>query len=131
MENAIITSVSSLAGVLVGGIISYLLNKQNYKYQFLVKQEENRTINTAEKTIKYYLLKENKDMRYERSFSHFRTKLPGFTDDELRRILVRSGAVRFIREDEKDESKREWWCHVDRLNEKYEKDRAKKKKQGK
>ena len=126
MEVAIITSISSLAGVVVGGIISYLLNRQNLKFQFFIKQEENKTINTAEKTIKYYLLEENKNTRLERSFSHFRTKLPGFTDDELRKILVRSGAVRFIREDEKDEEKKEWWCHVNRLNEKYRKDRLKK-----
>ncbi len=88
------------------------------------QQEEYKEVVAVEKAVKYYFLHENKETRYERSFEHFKTKLPGFSEAELRRILIRSGAVCFIRE---DDDKKEWWCHLDRLPEKYEKDRSKKK----
>ena len=124
METAIIASLSSLFGVIVGGIVSYFLQKQKLEHEFKLKLQENKTENMAEQTARYYLKEEG---FYERSFDHLKTKLGGFEEDEIRKILVRAGAVRFIR---KDETKREFWCLVERLPEKYKKDKEKEERRG-
>ena len=127
---AVIAAGSSIFGVAAGGIVTYLLQKQRFKQEMqlkqdefkqemLLKREENKTENSAEDTIKYYLQDKDEDHRYERSFEHLKTKLGGFQEEDLRKILVRAGAVRFFRED-----RSEWWCLVSRLPEKYKKDRA-------
>lgn len=118
MEIAIIASLSSLIGVIVGGVVSYFLQKQKLKHEFRLKLEENKTENMAERTIRYYLKEEG---FYERSFEHLKTKLGGFEEEELRRLLVRAGAVRFIRKD----NQKEFWCLVERLSEKYKGDKEK------
>jgi len=142
MEIAIIASLLSFLGVIVGGMITYLiqnkkfkhefklqdqqfiqdlnLQKQNLEQDYKLKFDEEKTLNIAERTINYYL---TEDERYERSFNHIKTKLGGFEEEKLRRILVRAGAVRFIR----DKSQEEYWCLVKRLPEKYKKDKEKNK----
>ncbi len=115
METAIIAALSSLFGVAVGGIISYYLQKQKLEHEFNLKLQENKTENMAEETVRYYLKEER---FFERSFEHLKTKLGGFEEEELRKILVRAGAVRFIRKDDQ----KEFWCLVSRLPEKYNKD---------
>ncbi len=119
MEIAIVAALSSLFGVTVGGVVSYYLQKQQFEHAYKLKREENKTENMAEETVRFYLME---DGFYERSFDHLKTKLGGFEENELRRILVRAGAVRFIR---KDESKKEYWCLVERLHEKYKRDKEK------
>lgn len=116
MAIAIIVALSSLFGVIVGGIVSYFLQKQKLEHEFILKLQENKTENMAEETARYYL---KEDGYYERSFDHLKTKLGGFEEDDLRKILVRSGAVRFIRQD----TQKEYWCLVERLPEKYSKDK--------
>jgi hypothetical protein len=118
MAIAIIAALSSLFGVVVGGIVSYFLQKQKLEHEFKLKLQENKTENMAEETARYYL---KEDGYYERSFDHLKTKLGGFEEEELRKILVRAGAVRFIRKDDQ----KEYWCLVERLPEKYSKDKAK------
>jgi hypothetical protein len=121
MEVAIVGALSSLLGVSVGGFISYFLQKQKNDHERKLNFDENKTDNMAEQTASYYLCE---DDRYERSFNHLKTKLGGFDQEELRKILVRAGAVRFIRE----ETQEEYWCLVSRLKEKYKNDRNKKKR---
>ncbi|MGZ5491592.1 MAG: hypothetical protein ACXWE6_12760 [Nitrososphaeraceae archaeon] len=116
MAIAMIAALSSLFGVIVGGVVSYFLQKQKLEHDFKLKLQENKTENMAEETARYYL---KEDGYYERSFDHLRTKLGGFEEEELRKILVRAGAVRFIRRD----SQKEYWCLVERLQEKYNKDK--------
>ena len=123
MEIALIAALSSLLGVGVGGFISYFLQKQKLDHDYRLKREDNKTVNVAEDTVRYYLKEEG---FYERSFEHLHTKLGGFDEEEVRRILVRSGAVRFIRKD----TKKEYWCLVDRLPEKYAKDKLRREKNG-
>jgi hypothetical protein len=118
MLTAIIASIASLFGVIVGGVVSYFLQKQRLNHEFKLKLQENKTENMAEQTVRYYLKEEG---FYERSFDHLKTKLGGFEEDEIRRILVRAGAVRFIRKD----TQKEFWCLVERLPEKYRKDKEK------
>lgn len=116
MAIAIIAALSSLFGVIVGGFVSYFLQKQKLEHEFKIKLQDNKTENMAEQTVRYYLKEEG---FYERSFNHLKTKLGGFEEEELRKILVRAGAVRFIRKDDQ----KEFWCLVERLPEKYLKDK--------
>lgn len=118
MGIAIIAALSSILGVIVGGLVSYFLQKQKLEHEFKLKLQENKTENMAEQTARYYLKEEG---YYERSFNHLKTKLGGFEEEELRKILVRAGAVRFIRKDDQ----KEFWCLVERLPEKYLKDKEK------
>ena len=48
----------------------------------------------------------------DRSFDTLRNHLGGFEDDELRKILVRAGAMRVYREDGT-----EWWRLLSRMDE--------------
>lgn len=132
MEIAIIAALSSLFGVSVGGVISYqlqkarfkqdlILQKERFDQELLLLREENKTDNVAEETIRYYLDHEGHLMR---SFKHLSTKIAGFEEDELRRLLVRAGAVRFHR----NEDKEEMWCLVKNLPEFYIKERKIKEK---
>lgn len=119
MEIALIASLSSLFGVIVGGLISYILQKQKLNHEFKIVKENNKLENVAEDTVRYYLKEEG---FYERSFDHLYKKLGGFEENEVRRLLVRAGAVCFIRKNDN----REFWCLVERLPEKYRKDKLKK-----
>lgn len=53
----------------------------------------------AEKVAKDLLSNENWS---KRSFDEIRKRLGGFEDDELRKILVRAGAVRFEGKDQQE-----------------------------
>lgn len=112
METAFIALLSSLLGVIVSGIISYFLQKQRFEHESNMKFEDNKTENMAVKTANHYLMV---NKYCERSFDHLKTKIGGFDDDELRKILVRAGAVRNIRKDTGEE----FWCLTSRLREKY------------
>jgi hypothetical protein len=133
MEIAIIAALSSLFGVSVGGIISYQLQKARFKQDLVLQKErfdheldllreENKTDNVAEETIRYYLEDEGHLMR---SFKHLSTKIAGFEEDDLRRLLVRAGAVRFHRTEDNEEM----WCLVKKLPEYYAKEKEKRKKE--
>lgn len=52
----------------------------------------------------------------DRSFDALKTALGGFGDDELRKILVRAGAMRVFRDDGS-----EWWRLLSRMDEFIEK----------
>lgn len=133
MEIAIIAALSSLLGVTVGGIVSYKLQKTRFKQDIAIQKErfdhelkllkeENKTENVAEDTIRYYL---KDDGHLQRTFKHLSTKIAGFEEDELRRLLVRSGAVRF----HKKEDNEEMWCLVERLPELYARDKERREKE--
>ena len=101
METAIFTLLGTLLGSLIGGGISYILQKQRYQHELKLKQEEYKTEFMAENTAKHFLSHKSYT---DRSFDVLQKHLGGFEDDELRKILVRAGAVRTYREDGT-----EWW----------------------
>lgn len=103
------TAIFTLIGTLVGGLISYLLQKQRFSQELKVKQEENKTEFMAESTAKHFL---NHKSYTDRSFETLKKHLGGFDDDELRKILVRAGAIRNFREDGS-----EWWRLLSRMDE--------------
>ena len=67
----------------------------------------------AEETTQHFL--SHKSFT-DRSFDTLKKYLGGFEDNELRKILVRAGAVRVIRDDGT-----EWWRLLSRMDEYIEK----------
>jgi lipopolysaccharide export system protein LptC len=100
---------SALLGAVVGGGITFLLNRQQMKNQIQVIRAQHRTEYVAEDTARHFL--SHKGFT-DRSFEALRTHLGGFEDDELRKILVRAGAMRVYRDDGS-----EWWRLVSRMDE--------------
>jgi hypothetical protein len=107
----------SLAGVFIGGVIAWWLQKDRADADLRIALESVKTEHMAEKTAQFFLSHKGYT---DRSFELLSKRLGGFEDDELRRILVRSGAVRYIREDGS-----EWWRLLSRTGEviaKYKKE---------
>lgn len=109
MEPAVWSSLSALLGAAVGGGISYLLNRQQFRNQLRILQEQHKVEFMAEETARHFLSHRSFT---DRSFDTLRNHLGGFADDELRKILVRAGAVRVYREDGS-----EWWRLLSRMDE--------------
>ncbi len=109
MDAALWSTFSALLGALVGGGISFLLNRQQFRNQLRVLQEQHKVEYMAEETARHFL--QHKKFT-DRSFETLRNHLGGFTDDELRKILVRAGAIRIFRDDGS-----EWWRLLSRMDE--------------
>jgi hypothetical protein len=109
MDSSLWSSLSALLGATVGGGISFLLNRQQFANQLHLAREQHRTEFMAEETARAFL--SHKSFT-DRSFETLRNHLGGFEDDELRKILVRAGAMRIYREDGS-----EWWRLLSRMDE--------------
>lgn len=120
MDPAILSLISALAGTFLGGLLSYFLQKQRFDQEIKLKQEENKTDFMAESTAHHFLSHKGYT---DRSFEMLKNRLGGFEEEELRKILVRAGAVRFIRKDGT-----EWWRLLSREREFIEKKRREKEK---
>ena len=103
------TALFTLAGTILGGLISYLLQRQQFRQQLKLSQEANKTEFMAERTAKHFL---SHNGYTDRSFETLKMHMGGFEDNELRKILVRAGAIRSIRKDGT-----EWWRLLDRMDE--------------
>ena len=109
MDAALWSTFSALLGALVGGGISFLLNRQQFRNQLRVLQEQHKVEYMAEETARHFL---GHKSFTDRSFDTLRMHLGGFTDDDLRKILVRAGAIRVFRDDGS-----EWWRLLSRMDE--------------
>jgi hypothetical protein len=109
MDAALWSTFSALLGAVVGGGISWLLNRQQFANQLRILQEQNKTEFMAEETARHFL--SHKSFT-DRSFETLKRHLGGFEEDELRKILVRAGAMRVYREDGS-----EWWRLLSRMDE--------------
>jgi hypothetical protein len=109
MDASLWSTLSALLGALVGGGISYFLNRQQFAMQLDLAREQHRTEFMAEETARVFL---SHKAFTDRSFDTLRMHLGGFEDDELRKILVRAGAMRVFREDGS-----EWWRLLSRMDE--------------
>ena len=103
----------TLAGTIVGGAISFLVQQQRFRQELKMLREEHKTEFMAESTVKHFL---NHKSYTDRSFETIKKHLGGFDDDELRKILVRAGAIRNYRDDGS-----EWWRLLSRMDEYIEK----------
>jgi hypothetical protein len=109
MDTALWSTFSALLGAAVGGGISFLLNRQQFRNQLRILQEQHKVEFMAEETARHFL--SHKSFT-DRSFETLRNHLGGFEDDELRKILVRAGAIRVYRDDGS-----EWWRLLARMEE--------------
>lgn len=107
------TALFTLAGTVVGGLITYFLQHQRFKQELKMLQQEHKTEFMAESTAKHFL---NHKSYTDRSFETLQKHLGGFDEEELRKILVRAGAIRTYRDDGT-----EWWRLLSRMDEFIEK----------
>src|SRR2546425_2118825 len=115
MDPTISGALASLFGATVGGSITYFLNRQLHR-QLALAREQHKTEFMAEETARHFLGHKGYT---DRSFAVLQQHLGGFAEDDLRKILVRAGAIRTFREDGS-----EWWRLLSRMGEYIEKKRA-------
>lgn len=107
------SALYALMGTIIGGLISYILQRQRYRHELELRREGMKTEFMAEETARHFL--SHKSFT-DRSFETLKNNLGGFDDDELRKILVRAGAIRVHRKDGS-----EWWRLLSRMDEFIEK----------
>ena len=106
-ETILISAISAL----VGGLISFALQFIKFKHELTKLELSHKTDFMAETTAVHFL---NHKSYTDRSFETLKQHLGGFDDDELRKILVRAGAIRVFREGNETD---EWWRLLSRNNE--------------
>lgn len=109
MDVAILAGAFSLLGTALGAVVSYLLSKQQFANQLSLLREQYKTEFMAEEAAKHYLSHANYT---DRSFTELERRLGGYSGDDLRRLLVRAGAIRLRRKDGS-----EWWRLLSRNDE--------------
>jgi len=109
MATAIMTGVFGIIGTIIGGLISWWIQKERVSADLKIALDAIKTEHMAEQTALYYL---NHKGYTDRSFEYLQKRLGGFEPDELRKILVRAGAVRYIRD-----NGTEWWRLLKRMAE--------------
>ncbi|WP_324720969.1 hypothetical protein [Salinimicrobium sp. HB62] len=104
MDPSILTGIFTLLGAIIGGLITFFLQKQRFNQELKILQENYKTEFVAETTIKKFL----NDPRFtDRTFATIKKHLGGFDDEELRKLMVRSGAIRIFKGEE------EYWRLID------------------
>ena len=84
----------------VTAVAGYFIQKNRLDRDYKFDREKIRTEYMAEEVVKRLLETTGWD---KRSFKAIKKRLGGFENDELRKILVRAGAVRFETSDKNDE----------------------------
>lgn len=109
MSAVMTNGLFGLLGILVGALVAWWLQKDRASADLRIALEMVKTEHMAEKTARFYL---NHKGYKDRSFELLSKRLGGFEGDELRKILVRAGAVRYVRSDGT-----EWWRLLSRTTE--------------
>ena len=117
MDVSVTAALFSIIGSLVGALMAFSLQRSRVAADIAIAIEAVKTDHMAEKAALHYL---NHKGYTDRSFKMLSQRLGGFEDNELRKILVRAGAVRYTREDGS-----EWWRLLSRVSEAGEKASAK------
>ena len=97
---------------IISGLITYIIQerklqaeKEKIKEQFQREREKLEEQYKTERRADVALSKFLNHVKFKRrSFSYIREKMGGFEDDELRKMLVRNGAVRVM-----GDKGIEWW----------------------
>ena len=96
MNPEITAGLFGIFGVLAGGLVTWWLQRDRASTDLRIALEAVKTEHMAEITAKYFLSHKGYT---DRSFELLSKRLGGFEENELRRILVRAGAIRYIRKD--------------------------------
>jgi hypothetical protein len=88
----ILIVVAALLGAAVSALATFLIQERKLRREFKLDRENIRTDFMAEQVARQLLESEK---WVQRSFAVIKQRLSGFEDNELRKILVRAGAVRF------------------------------------
>lgn len=112
METIITAVITSSIIALISGLITYIIQERKLQTeklklsaQFALEREKLEEQYKIERRSDAALSKFLNHVKFKRrSFKYLREKMGGFDDDELRRMLIRNGAVRSIGDD-----KVEWW----------------------
>ncbi len=115
LNDTVVTIGVAFTTALFTGIITFLLQERRLKKELERTRELNKTEYMAEQTAKVFL---NHKQHVHRSFDVLKRHLGGFEDDELRKILVRAGAIRIFKE-----NGTEMWTLLERSQEYYRKKR--------
>jgi hypothetical protein len=103
----------ALAGVIVGilgtGLFKLLLQSKQFEHDKEMFQFSNRG-SEAVKNILIEML--NHRNHVDRAFSALRAPIGGYSDDEIRKLLIEVGAKKVYREDDS-----EWWYLLERQDE--------------
>ena len=111
-------AIWALIGVIIGGIITGLINYFLQKNQFKHNKEMFFLQNKSKESVKEILT----DMLWhkehiDRSFTALKKRIGGYSEDEIRQVLHEIGALKAIR----TEDKSEWWYLKERQEERNEK----------
>lgn len=107
MNDLIITVLTAFLTAACTGLITFILQERKLRKELERVREIHKTEYMAEQTAKVFL---NHQKHLKRSFDVLQKHLGGFEEDELRKILVRAGAIRVYRE--KDNA--EMWMLLER-----------------
>jgi len=91
------TIVASMITAALTALATFLIQEMRLRRDFKLDRDRLRTEFMAEQVARKLLECEKWK---KRSFKEIKKRLGGFEDDELRKILVRAGAVRFEGDDE-------------------------------
>lgn len=96
-----------ITAIIVAALTGYI----TFRIQEERLKKELKTEYMAEKAVKDLL----SDQRWElRSFEEIKKRLGGFEDNELRKVLVRAGAVRFESRNNEESERNELWGLLER-----------------
>ena len=116
----------ALAGVIVGilgtGLIKLLIQREQFKHDKEMFQLSNKGTGMVKKILIEMLNHRN---QVDRSFSALKTPIGGYSDDEIRKLLIEVGAKKVDREDHS-----EWWYLLERQDEHISKKQAVLQKKG-
>ena len=114
MGTALWTLIGVIIGGLLTGIINYLLQKSQFKHNKEMFRLQNRSKEMVKDILNDML---NHRTHTDRSFGALKKRIGGYSDDEIRQILHEIGAIKTTRPDDNNE----WWYLKERYQERIEK----------
>lgn len=120
--------ITSAIVAIISGLITYIIQerklqaeKSKIQEQFDLEREKLEEQYKTERRADTALSKFLNHVKFtRRSFSYIREKMGGFEEDELRKMLVRNGAIRSY--SEKKGKKIEWWELLEQYREEKDAD---------
>jgi hypothetical protein len=113
MNDAIWALIGVMIGTIGSGVINFLLQCGQHKQEIKMYKLQNQSSENAKSIIESML---NHRSFIDRSFESLKRPIGGFSDDEIRRLLLEVNAKRVFRDDGS-----EWWYLLERQDERIQK----------